>query len=307
MMTSAIGAFLAASVRTASPLAYAALGELVTERSGVINIGLEGVIITGAFGAVAFAGAGGVAAGFAGAAASGVIIAVVFAFFVVTLRADQIITGTAISMLGLGLTGTLYAMAYGKGGAALHTPTMSPVAIPILSDIPLIGPAFFVQPPVTYALYLLVPVVAWWIYRSNAGLALRAVGENPEAASGAGISPSRVRWKAILFGGMMGGISGGVLVLAQVGTFAEGMSDGRGYIAVAIVVLGRWRPFGVAWGALLFGAASALKFLAQAMGWALPYQLSLAFPYVLALIALATLRGRAVSPEALGQRVAHVR
>ena len=304
MISSALTLFLAGSVRTATPLAYAALGELVTERSGVINVGLEGVIICGAFGSVAFAQLGGVAAGFAGAVISGVLIAVVFALFVVTLRADQVITGTAISMLGLGLTGTLYGLVFGSGGVALRTPTVAPVPLPVLSEIPVLGPMLFSQPVVTYALYVLVPGLAWWIYRSSAGLALRAVGERPEAAAAAGVSPAKVRWGAILFGGAMGGLSGGILVLAQSGTFAEGMSAGRGYIAIAVVVLGRWRPLGVTGAAVLFGAASAMKFLAQAMGWDLPYELSLAFPYALTLAALALLRGRAVSPAALGQRLA---
>jgi general nucleoside transport system permease protein len=300
MINPAIEAFAAASVRTATPLAFAALGELVTERSGVINIGLEGVIIAGAFGSMLGASIGGVDAGFAGAAISGVLVALVFALFVVTIGADQIITGTAISMLGLGLTGTLYSAIYGSAGIALRIPTVSSMPVPLLRQIPLVGPAFFAQPMATYVLYLLVPVLSWWMYRSSAGLSLRAVGERPEAAAAAGISPARVRWWAIVFGGAMGGLSGGVLVLAQAGTFAEGMSAGRGYLAVAIVVLGRWRPYGVAVAALFFGAASALKFLAQAMGWDLPYELSLAFPYVLTLAALALVRGRAVSPAALG-------
>jgi ABC-type uncharacterized transport system permease subunit len=297
-----VTAFLEASVRTATPLAYAALGELVAERSGVINIGLEGAIISGAFGALICAGAGGVSLGFAGAALAGIVVAVLFALFVVTLRTDQIITGTAISMLGLGLTGTLYRTMYGSSGASLHTPTIAPVKVPLLSAIPVIGPAIFDQPVVTYALYVIVPLLAWWFYRSAAGLALRAVGEHPEAAKGAGISPDRVRWAALLFGGAMGGLSGGALVLAQVGTFAEGMSAGRGFIAIAIVVLGRWTPFGVAGAALVFGAASALQTLAQATGWAMPYQVPLAFPYLLTLVLLASARARAVAPAALGQR-----
>jgi ABC-type uncharacterized transport system permease subunit len=299
----ALTPFLEASVRTATPLAYAALGELVAERAGVINIGLEGAIIAGAFGSLVCAGAVGAAAGFAGGAIAGAFIAVIFALFVVTLRADQIITGTAISMLGLGLTGTLYRTMYGVSGAALHTPTVAPLPVPILAAIPVIGPAFFLQPLPTYALYAIVPALAWWLYRSAAGLALRAVGERPEAAAGAGISGDRVRWLAIVFGGAMGGIGGATLVLAQVGTFAEGMSAGRGFIAIAIVVLGRWTPLGVAGAALLFGAASAVQYLSQAMGWAMPYQLSLAFPYVLTLVALAGVRGRAAAPDALGQRI----
>ncbi len=297
-------AFLEAAVRTATPLAYAALGELVVERAGVINIGLEGAIIGGAFGALVFAGAGGVSLGFAGAALAGTLVAALFALFVVTLRTDQIITGTAMSMLGLGLTGTLYRTMYGSAGASLHTPTIAPAPVPGLSAIPVIGPALFDQPVVTYALYALVPALAWWFYRSVAGLALRAVGEHPEAARGAGISPDRVQWAALLFGGAMGGIGGGTLVLAQVGTFAEGMSAGRGFIAIAIVVLGRWTPFGVAGAALLFGAASALQTLAQTTGWAMPYQLPLAFPYVLTLMLLASARARTAAPAALGQRSA---
>lgn len=294
-------AFLESGVRFATPLAYAALGELVVERAGVINIGLEGAIIAGAFGALVAASAGGVSLGFAGAALAGVLVAVLFAFFIITLRTDQILTGTAISMLGLGLTGTLYRTMYGSAGASLHTPTIAPAAVPGLSAIPILGPALFDQPVVTYALYVIVPVLAWWFYRSAAGLALRAVGEHQEAARGAGISPERIQWGAVLFGGAMGGISGGTLVLAQVGTFAEGMSAGRGFIAIAIVVLGRWTPFGVAGAAFVFGAASALQTLAQTMGWAMPYQLPLAFPYVLTLILLAGTRGRTAAPAALGQ------
>jgi general nucleoside transport system permease protein len=296
-----VTAFLESGVRFATPLAYAALGELVVERAGVINIGLEGAIIGGAFGALVFASAGSVSLGFAGAALAGVIVAVIFALFVVTLRTDQIITGTALSMLGLGLTGTLYRTIYGSSGASLHTPTIASAPIPGLSAIPVLGPALFDQPVVTYALYVIVPLLAWWFYRTAGGLALRAVGEHPEAARAAGISPDRVQWAALLFGGAMGGIGGGTLVLAQVGTFAEGMSAGRGFIAIAIVVLGRWTPFGVAGAALVFGAASALQTLAQTTGWAMPYEVPLAFPYVLTLVLLASARTRTAAPAALGQ------
>ena len=301
MSNNAIGLFLEATIRTATPLAYAALGELVVERSGVLNIGLEGIIIAGAFGGLVGAGAGGSAAGFAMAVCAGMLIAAIFAFFVVTLKSDQIISGTAISMFGLGVTGVLYRILYGSAGAALHTPTIGPFVIPFLSDLPWVGGALFAQPIVTYALYPLVVAVWWYLYRSAAGLALRAVGERPEAALAAGISPSRVQWTAILFGGAMGGLCGGTLVIAQAGTFTEGISAGRGVIAIAIVVLGRWTPMGVAGAALLFGAASAFQYLAQAKGWPLPYQFSLALPYVLTLVALAGLRGRVAAPAALAR------
>ncbi|HWZ61255.1 MAG TPA: ABC transporter permease, partial [Gemmatimonadaceae bacterium] len=281
--------------------------ETVSEQAGVINVGLEGIIIAGAFGGLVGAGPligreSGVAMGFLVAAAAGTAVAIVFALFAVVLRADQIITGTAITLLGLGLTGTLYRGLYGTGGAALSIPTAPAVPVPWLVRIPVIGPAFFAEPVVTYVVYLLVPVLWWWSTQTQSGLAVRAVGESPEAARAAGLSPRRLQCGAVLTGGVLGGLAGGTLVLAQVGTFAEGMSAGRGFIAIAIVALGRWRPLGVAAGALLFGAASALEFLFQAMGWAAPYQLFLAIPYLVTLIALATLAGHHAAPAALGRR-----
>lgn len=293
--------FLEAAVRTATPLAFAALGELVAERSGVINLGMEGTIIAGCLGAAIAAAAGGTAIGFLGAAAAGTVMAAIFALFVVVIRSDQIITGTALTVLGLGLTGTIYRLAPELAGAGSTLPTSGVVAIPGLARLPLIGPVLFAQPLATYALYALVPALWWWMQRTQAGLALRAVGEAPEAAAASGVSASRVRWAALLFSGAMGGLCGGTLVLAQVGAFNEGMSAGRGFIAIAIVVLGRWTPLGTAGAALVFGAAFALQYLVQSLGLALPYQVFLALPYVLTLVLLATLRGRAMAPAHLGR------
>lgn len=297
-----LAAFLAATVRTATPLGWAALGETVSERAGVINIGLEGCVIAGAFAATVAAIGAGTGAGFVAGAAAGMAVALLAAAFVVGLRADQIITGTAITLFALGLTGTLYRLRFGESGIALGVPTLGATAVPGLARVPLVGEALFAQPASTYALYLAVPLVWWWLWRTHDGLALRAVGENPGAAVVAGVSPARVRLRALLVGGAMGGVCGATLVLAQVGTFAEGMSAGRGFIAIAIVALGRWRPVRVALAALLFGAASALQFLFQAMGWNVPYQLFLALPYLLTLGALAAGRGRSAAPAALGAR-----
>ena len=300
-MSDVVGPFLAAAVRTATPLALAALGELLVERAGLINIGLEGAILAGAFGSLLGASAGGVMGGVAGAIAGGVVIASLFALFVVWLEADQIITGAALTLLSVGATGTLYRAVYGSTGAALTTPTSAPYPIPVVSQIPVIGTAFFVQPPITYVLYLLIPLIAWWIRGTYAGLALRAIGERPEAAEVAGVRVRRMRVVAVLAGGVLGGVAGGTLVLAQAGTFAEGMSAGRGFIAIAIVVLGRWNPLGVALAAFVFGAASALQFAFQAMGWHAPYQLFLVVPYLLTLAGLAGAVGRARPPAALGK------
>ena len=293
--------FFAATIRTAVPLAFAALGEMLVERSGLINIGLEGAILAGAFGALVGASSHGVTLGFVGAIAAGMLVALLFGVFVLWARADQIIAGTALTLLSMGATGTLYRALYGSSGAALSIPTSAPVAIPGLTDLPMIGAALFGQPPVTYLVYLLTPFLAWWLTRTHAGLALRAIGDRPEAAEAAGVAVDRVRALAILCGGALGGLAGGTLVLAQAGTFTEGMSAGRGFIAIAIVVLGRWTPFGVLGGALLFGAASALQFAFQAMGWSAPYQVFLATPYVLTLAALAGAIGRARPPASLGQ------
>ena len=218
------------------------------------------------------------------------------------MRADQIITGTAVNLLVLGLTGALYRGLYGPTGAALTIPTTGSVAVPLLSRIPVLGPTLFDQPPPTYLVYLVAPALWWWLYRTHTGLAIRAIGERLESVRVSGVDVPRWRWITLLVGGALGGVAGATLVLSQSGTFAEGMSAGRGFIAIGIVVLGRWRPMGVLIASLLFGAASALQYLFQAMGWSVPYQLFLALPYVLTLLALAGLaRRRVEAPAALGR------
>lgn len=300
-MSDAVPLFLEASVRTATPLALAALGEVLVERSGVINIGLEGAIVAGAFGALVGAGTGSVTLGFVAAAMAGAVIGAVAGGFIAWLRADQIVTGTAITLLGLGLTGLLYRTMYGSAGAGLTIPTLAPLRLPVLSSIPWIGSALFAQPLSTYLVYLLVPLLWAGLFRTHGGLAIRACGENPVAAIAAGIDVRRIQFASLIAGGLCGGLAGGTLVLAQSGTFIEGMSAGRGFIAIAIVVLGRWHPVGAVLAALLFGAAMALQYLLQAMGWSIPYQLVLATPYVLTLLALAGLAGRVTAPAALGR------
>lgn len=300
-MTGGLEAFLQGTIRTATPLALAAMGETIAERAGVINIGLEGSIIAGALAATIAAPGLGVGAGTVAAMVAGLVVALLFALFVVTLRADQIITGTAISMLALGATGTIYRLLYGQMGAALTVPTIGTMRIPGISSIPIVGRALFEQPAVTYVAYVLVPLIAWWMYRTHAGLALRAIGESPEAAAASGVRVARLRTLAIAADGLLGGLAGATLVLAQAGTFVEGMSAGRGFIAIAIVALGRWRPIGVALAALVFGAASALQYFFQAAGTHAPYQLFLALPYLLTLVALATARGRSIAPAALAR------
>jgi ABC-type uncharacterized transport system permease subunit len=203
-------------------------------------------------------------------------------------------------MGGLGLTAAAYQARFGATGAALALPTLDPVTIPLLAELPLIGRALFMQPATAYAAYLLAPLLWWYLHRTAWGLELRAVGEEPSAAEAAGVRIRRTRVLATVFGGALGGVAGGHLALAHTATFAEGMSAGRGFIALAVVVLGRWNPLGVLAAALLFGAASALQFSLQAMSLDLPYQLFLALPYLLTLLALAGWIGRNRAPAALG-------
>ena len=296
-------AFAEATVRTATPLILAASGELLMERTGLINIGLEGVILAGAFGGLIGAThwGGGSALGLAIAAGAGMLIALIFAAATLGMGADQIITGTAITLLALGGTGTLYRTLYGATGSRLSIDTSARLTIPLLSHLPIVGVALFAQPVITYVAFFLIPATWWFLEYTHAGLALRAIGENPTAALTAGVPVTRIRLLATLIAGALGGLAGGVLVLSQAGTFVEGMSAGRGFIAIAIVVLGRWHPLGVGVAAFLFAATTSLQYVAQALGLDVPYQLILALPYLLTLAALAGIGGRAAPPATLAR------
>ena len=296
-------AFAEATVRTATPLMLASTGELLIERTGLINIGLEGVILSGAFGALVGAThwGGGTLVGLAISAVAGMVIALVFAAATLGMGADQIIAGTAITLLALGGTGTLYRTIYGATGSNLAIDTTARLSIPLLSRLPVVGMALFAQPLITYVAFLLVPTTWWFLEYTHAGLALRAIGENPAAALAAGVPVTRIRFVATMFSGALGGLAGGVLVLSQAGTFVEGMSAGRGFIAIAIVVLGRWHPLGVGLAAFLFAATTSLQYVTQALGLDVPYQLILALPYLLTLAALAGVGGRATPPATLAR------
>lgn len=303
MDTALLGSFLEAAVRVATPLLLAALGETLVERSGVINLGIEGGMLAGALGGAVGAAAGGVWVGAGAAVLAGLLTAGVFAMVAIRFRADQIITGTAITLGAVGLTGVVAREAFGVAGPGLSLPTFGPIELPGLSRIPVVGRALFGQPFPTYVALLAVPALWWLLFRTYWGLALRATGEASEAAVAAGVRARWLQGGAALVGGGFAGLAGGTLVLAQVGTFAEKMTAGRGFIAIAIVVLGRWHPGWVLGAALLFGGATALQFLFQAMGLAVPYQFFFMLPYGLALAALAGGMGRARAPAGLGRVV----
>jgi ABC-type uncharacterized transport system permease subunit len=293
--------FLAAAVRVASPLLIAALGEMISERGGVINLGLEGAMLSGALAAVLGAEAVGPWFGVLLSVAAGAILMIVLALIAIWLRADQIIAGTALTLAAVGVTGAVYRQTHGITGASPSVETFTPAPVPLLSKIPVIGPALFDQPVLVYLGFLAIPLTWLLLYRTRWGLQLRAAGESPQAAHANGVRVGWTRAGGVILGGALGGLAGGTLVLAQVGAFAERMTAGRGFVAIAIVVLGRWHPVGVGIAAILFGILTALQYLFQALGFAIPYQLFLMLPYLLTLLALGGFRGRSVAPASLGK------
>lgn len=295
-----LASFLASAVRVMTPLLLAALGETLAERAGVINLGIEGMMLAGALGGAVGASAGGLGLGTAAAVGAGLALAAVFAAVAIVARADQIITGTAVTLASVGLTGVIYRRVYGTAGAGLDLPTFPVLPIPGLASLPIVGDALFRQPLPTYVAIALPALMGWLLFRTRWGLALRATGESLDGARAVGVRVRGMQTVAVLVGGALAGLAGGTLVLGQVGTFTEEMTAGRGFIAIAIVVLGRWHPGWVLGAALVFGLATALQFLFQALGTGLPYQLFLMLPYALALAALAGGMGRARAPAGLG-------
>jgi simple sugar transport system permease protein len=296
-----ITGFLAAAVRVAAPLLIAALGETISERGGVINLGLEGAMLSGALAALLGTEAAGPWAGVVSAVAAGALLMVGLAVIAVWLRADQIIAGTALTLAATGITGAVFRQTHGITGARPSIETFAPIPIPLLHEIPILGPALFEQPILVYAGMAGIPLTWALLYRTRWGLNLRAAGESPEGAHANGVRVGWTRASGVILGGALGGLAGGTLVLAQVGAFAERMTAGRGFVAIAIVVLGRWDPAGAGLVALLFGALTALQYLFQALGFAIPYQIFLMLPYLLTLLALAGLGRRSLAPAALGR------
>jgi general nucleoside transport system permease protein len=295
-------ALLHSTLIAATPLLLAALGETLAERAGVINIGLEGLLLCGAFaGMVGCYITGSPMIGMLLGGVSGMSLAMIFALVTIGLGANQIVAGVSINLLAAGLTGVLYRGIFGVTGQALIVTTFSSLSLPLLSDLPFVGVVLFQHTLLVYVAILLTPLFSYFLFRTRGGLQLQAVGEHPQAAETLGISVTKIRTFALLVEGMLGGIAGSYLSLAYSNTFIEGMSAGRGFIALAIVIFGRWRPSGVLAAALFFGGATALQFHLQALGSALPYQFILMLPYVLTLFALAFTGAKLTAPAALGE------
>jgi simple sugar transport system permease protein len=291
---------LGAAWRLSTPLVFAATGEAICERSGVLNIGVEGVMLIGAFfGFAAAFATGDLPLAFAVSVLSGVAAAFVFAVFAISIKANQIVVGAAINLLGVGLTSFLfrtYFVSTGKGVAIAPA-----IRIPVFSDIPYLGPALFDQ---NLLVYLTIPVVLaaqFLLFRTSYGLTIRAVGEHPKAVDVAGKSVARYRYSAVLIGGAFAGLGGGYLTLAHANQFVENMTSGRGFIALAVVVFARWSPIGAFFVSLLFGIFYALQLQLQAdPEIRIPYQALQALPYLMTIVAMMIVRNRKDAPSMLG-------
>jgi general nucleoside transport system permease protein len=295
-----LGTLLASTIRNATPLIFAALGGMFSERSGVVNIGLEGLMLISAFAGVVGASlAGSALVGLGFALAAGLIFALIHALMSITFEADQIISGTAINLLALGGTGFLMVQVFGSGGTSPRVPGFKEVPIPLLSDIPLIGPALFNQSLLVYLMYLLIPITWFAVFRTPFGLRLRATGEVPEAVDTAGVSVSRMRYYGVALSGLLAACGGAYLSMGILSAFTEGMTNGRGFIALAALIFGRWNPIGAAGAALLFGFAQAVTF--QAPQEVIPLEFIQMLPYVLTIVVLAGFGGRAIAPAAIGR------
>lgn len=294
-----IEAILLTVVTAATPLLIAALGELTVERSGVLNLGVEGMMIVGA--ATGFAVAtltGSTLLGILAAIAAGMALAAVFAGLTLGLAANQVATGLALALAGGGLAGLI-----GQGFVGARRDPLAKIVVPYLSDIPGIGRLFFAQDPLVYASVVLTAGLWWFLFRSRAGLVLRAVGESHGAAHALGYSVLKIRFLAVLFGGGCAGLAGAYISLAYTPFWSPGMTAGRGWIALAIVVFASWLPLRAALGAYLFGGVTVLQLHAQAHGLGIPSQVMSALPYLATigvLVIISARRGGAQAPAALG-------
>jgi simple sugar transport system permease protein len=292
---------IASAFRLGTPILFAALGETVAQRSGVLNVGIEGIMLVGGFVGVwgSFV-SGSPWIGLLFAMLAGVALGALHAFVCLALRLDQIVAGIGLTVLGLGLSGFGNRLAF-EAGKATQVPVFERIDFGALSEIEFIGPAFFQLHALVYVALGLAVATWWFLARTGWGLAIRAVGEDPVAANASGIGVLRTRAACVLWGGAMAGAGGAYLSVAQVGSFVEDMVAGRGFIAIACVVYGRWNPIGVLLATLFFGAADAAQIRLQPLFPGVPYQFFVMLPYVLAVGALVFLSRRSRLPAALAR------
>lgn len=294
---------LQGSLLLAVPLAFGALGGLLNERAGVVNIAIEGQLLTGAFGAAVLGSVTGNAyLGLVAAPVAGLLIGSLLALFTVKYSVNQIIVGVVLNVFAVGLTSFLFSSVLKDNASTLNSPPrLSTLPIPLLSEIPVLGPVLFRQSIIVYLLYVAVAVIAVALFRTRWGLRVRAVGEYPQAADTVGINVNKMRWGNVLLGSAVAGLGGAFFTLGSVGAFGQEMTAGKGYIALAAMILGRWSPVGALGAALLFGFADKLQQVLGVLETPIPNQFMLMLPYVVTIFAVAGLVGRVRGPAAAGE------
>lgn len=293
---------LAAAVRSGTPVLYATLGEILTERAGIMNLGLEGVMLVGAYAGFSVTkSTGNPWLGLLAAALAGALLVTVHAFACVHLGANQVVSGLALTLCGTGLSSLL-----GRASIGETIRGLGPLPLPGLSQIPFLGPVFFRHDPLVYVSYLLTAFLCWFLFSTRSGLNLRAVGENPRAADAMGLPVARIRYLYTLLGGALAGLGGAYLSVVYTQMWVEGMTAGRGWIALALVIFGIWHPLRAALGSYLFGGVEALQLRIQAAGSSVPAPLLLMLPYLLTILVLLFIslrKGKGIllgAPAALG-------
>lgn len=299
LQASVLIGILHSGIRLATPYLYASLGETVAQRSGVLNLGVEGIMLMGGFAAfyVVFE-TGNLMLGILAAIFVGALMGVLMSVISVTFQAEQGISGIGLYLFGLGLSSLLFRVLI---GSVVSVTGFQELHIPFLSDIPVIGDIFFNHNLLVYSAYIMVPII-WFLFdKTTLGLKIRSVGQNPSAADSLGVNVNRVRYFAVIFGAAMAGVAGASLTIGTLNVFQENMTNGIGFIAVALVYFGGWRPLGVLFGSLLFATISALQLWGQVIGIQIPSDLMVMLPYVLTIFVLIFSSGQIRQPAALNK------
>ena len=292
--------FFAATIRLATPLILATLGETFAERSGVLNLGIEGTMMFGALAAfLTTYFTHSLWLGVLAAIVSGVLFGLLMAFLAVTLGLSQHVSGLGITILATGLAYYIYRGVIGSPTVPPHVDSFNSLPIPLLSKIPILGPIFFDHYILTYIAFLLVPIAGYVISKTTFGLSLRSVGENPEVADSVGINVHKIRYSALIIAGALMGLSGAFFTLAEFNLFLFDIVGGRGWVCIALVIFANWIPVRVLWGALLFGGVDAIGLRLQGTTIGIPFQVYLILPYLLTIIMLVLIARNASYPNAL--------
>ena len=299
--TAIIIGFLAGAIKLSVPLLLTSLGEIVSERAGVLNLGLEGIMIMGAFaGFLGAAVSGNMWIGFGTGMITGAAMAFLLPLISETLHGNQIVTGLGIFILGTGLSLLFFRIVF-EGTFVPVVEGLGKISIPMLSDAPIIGRIFFQHDVMVYITLLLVPVFYYFIFHTSIGLSIRSVGENPRVAETLGLNVTRIRYYSVMLGGAMAGLGGAYLAIEYAKKFTEGMTAGIGFVALAVVILGRWNPVGALFAALLFAGATVLQLRLQAIGVEIAPQFFFMIPYLLTIIVLVLVSRAGGGPEAVGE------